>query len=366
MLSPFRSPIDSPISFGLSGIAGLNYPPARDKLLIWADGSIQDGAYVWQDPDDVQDPNAPFGIWRKDRQVLPVEYSMKTSHSHCVEHRVGDSIIVTNTPITINGAYSITFYLQLDAIGTVQKIFDGDDANDRFEVQVDATGLIGDTPTYIDSITVDGVSTNDISDLGIHEITISGTASNLKIGTFLRRYDLVSNPLFGLFFNLNIQDATQDITFPMAEGAGQTLYSTDGLHSASITGNVWDSYQDFYHYNVASGFWMNGDGVKYPYAVSGFTSAHPAGKWNDSENKYEMRNEPALVAADLLETTGFFFSDHATTPVVIPRTQAEIEAYCVGKASIFWSNCTPTRGLSLYDEVLSGSELTQAQAFNCI
>jgi len=81
--------------------------------------------------------------------------------------------------------------------------------------------------------------------------------------------------------------------------------------------------------------------------------------WDTTNATYTMREESALVTADALEGP-FFFSGG----VAQAKTQAEIVAYVSGKASVFFCDDV---GLALYSEVLTGSELTDVQAFfSCI
>ena len=374
-----QSPIDAAIKGGISSSgSGLVFPPVRDKLLIWANGQIQDGAYVWQDPDDVQDPDAPFGIWRKDKQTDPTEYSMKVSQSHCCTFNgVDDAIQAPYFGDYLSPTYKRSLSCTFDAINQsdydcVLRIRTAVVYTTFFIYLVPNTGIVAFRHTQSNGTAVSVLGPTVAPDQ-VCNITCEANGTNLILTVngevFTQTYDgtiyastgssmYLSDMQFphtGKIWNVKFSD---DIIFPLAEGSGNKVYSTDGLHSGTNigTGNLWSSYQDDYHYNVANGFWMNGDGVKYPYPVSGFTSVHPAGKWNGAENKYVYRDDAILLAADALE--GPFLN--------VPRTQAEIEAYCVGKASVFWRDCGDYGELSQYDEILTGSELSDVALYNCI
>lgn len=72
------------------------------------------------------------------------------------------------------------------------------------------------------------------------------------------------------------------------------------------------------------------------------------GDWDTTNATYVIDPDHAIaLAADALE--GPFLN--------VPRTQAEIEAYCVGKASVFF--CVE-RGYKLYNDILVGQELINA------
>lgn len=344
------------------GLVSLPFPPVRDKLLLWANGQLQDGADVWQDPDAVQDPDAPFGVWRKDKQIIPVEYSMKTSHSHCLtlDGTNGAHIQAHD----YEGDFTFSFgcnsvgtagsYTVLGAWSAATDVVILDHTLGHVRIKIDNVAYLFDQIVNTwNSYTVTRVGVDVTVAAGGESQTIAASTGVVSISAIG-----ITNSVAGFrgqLWNIELvdDDADYSVTYTMSEGSGTVVHSTDGYASDTILGTLWDEYQDYYHYNVTRGFWMNGDDVKYPYPVSGFTSVHPSGKWNGAESKYQYRDEPELVTADLLEGEFFF-----TAGVVTPRTQAEIEAYCIGKASVFF--CVE-RGLKQYGEILVGQEFIDAQ-----
>ncbi len=95
---------------------------------------------------------------------------------------------------------------------------------------------------------------------------------------------------------------------------------------------------------------------------------HRANTWNETENLYSygVIGEPApplINTQDQLE--GRFWTDSSGNNV--GRTQAEIEAYVVGLAAEFMKNCPGKKTEhTAYNEILTGSELVEAQDFNCL
>lgn len=341
---------------------GIMLPPVRDKLLLWASGKLQDGATVdWEDPaEDWVDPAAPWGVYRRDSYKALGDFPMKTSQSHCCELNGVDDYIDMGGTFDLSGDFSISIncifanlasgVLISDASTTDVIIFDV--ALGYIRWKVDGTdkqfNLIPLTDNYYKFSRVGDTFT----------ITSTTQSQSIEVpgaGNQTVRY--LGRAGGGLYFNGLLWNVVVDgNTFPLSEGAGTTVHTTDGSLTGDIVSSdvplLWGSYQDDYHYNVASGFWENGDGVKYPYAVSGFTSVHPAGKWNGAESKYQYRDDALMIAADLLEGEFFF-----TAGVATPRTQAEIEAYVVDKESVFF--CA-SRGLKQYNAVLTGDDLYKA------
>jgi len=80
----------------------------------------------------------------------------------------------------------------------------------------------------------------------------------------------------------------------------------------------------------------------------------PHSTWDMVNATYLLPEVPALVSADALEGPFFFDGDGHT----VPRTQSEIEAHVAGLGSVFF--CA-RRGIKMYNEILSGQELTDAQ-----
>jgi len=204
--------------------------------------------------------------------------------------------------------------------------------------------MTGSSCITLDGATAKGTTGIDHGDIEIYE----GTCPDLAYdGT-----DLTGSA--GTFYNLWFTDGT---FFPCIGKTTTlnptTIYSTDGS-TMVLTGTpaaLHAGSQDTLFYGAHKGYWEDGSG-RYPYPHSGATF-HAGNKFNDSMNSFELAYNTTMKAQDDLEGP-FWFS--GTTPV--PKTQTEIEIFVVGKAASFF--CVK-RGLKLYNEILTGAELTAAQ-----
>ncbi len=355
--------------FNFGRLSG-SYPPVKEHLILWADGTLIDGADVWQDPDEVQDPNEPEGVWRKDKSRSDVQSDMQVSHSHCCTFD-GVGTYIELTGVRPTGSYSFSCSVDLSAVGSrTIAILGAGNSNDGWYLMVNDTSSLrfnGNVSGSTTSFNLDIGGTSGRHDIVLTLTNVSGNSYDVTL-TVDSVYSTsvvmpIDDPTLDMALGTNaartsnfVVGAIWDVTvgnvhYPMSEGYGLLIHSSDGLHIGTITGSVWDFYQDDYHYNVWNGFWMNGDGVKYPCPITGFTSVHPAGKWNQSESKYVYRDESELIAADALE--GPFLN--------VPRTEAEMVAYYADKASASFG----CKGHLQYDIVLTGEDLFDMLKYNC-
>jgi len=146
--------------------------------------------------------------------------------------------------------------------------------------------------------------------------------------------------------------------FPCIERNSSKLYSTNG-DILNISNPNWTSdTQDSYFFEAIYGYWLGPDNIHYPCSLGPDFIYMEGHSWNNGFCKYNIVNSPELVNQDLLE--GQFWFDSNYNP--IKRTQAEIEVFAEGKEAIFF--CPDKgKGLGLYKEKLSGSELAEVQDF---
>jgi Concanavalin A-like lectin/glucanases superfamily len=153
------------------------------------------------------------------------------------------------------------------------------------------------TGEHVARFVFDGISTITQYVDGAEEgsATITGNISHDTTPFTLGKW------LTGSFHQGQIFDCTINGThFRIAEGNASPRsysdnYPTDGRYIA-WTGDLaamWASRQDVYHGNANLGWWeIDGDPVKYPFPVVGFTTYHPANKLTPCETLLAYKEDP--------------------------------------------------------------------------
>ena len=131
----------------------------------------------------------------------------------------------------------------------------------------------------------------------------------------------------GVLANVKINDTH----FPLAVGAGDVIYATDGTQGTLVGAPSWTT-QDEYHYNIENGFQLYENGglqARYPLNISvtpaaGFTkvSDNPivirghnnAETLFDFTNLTETDNQPPAIAATGQTLTDYAFGDGLANP----------------------------------------------------
>ncbi len=236
-------------------------------------------------------------------------------------------------------------------------------------------------------------------------VEIAAATSGTTIGSLSSTGDLLLGYGAGAFFDGELFDFRQwseiktwaevmsedteglDIWVPFSEGAGEKVNDVSGNdHHGNIvnhTIDVWDEEQDEFHYNIKYGFVIyekaSEDDIFVPYCPdgtkpsitipSGYTekSDHPPGRWfSPCETKIVAPQAPQLILAEqLLEGIGKFFFDIADNDYDQEKIEVgDIEANFGSKNQLFARLRTgKVDRWILYESILEGSELTQAQEF---
>ncbi|RMG80546.1 MAG: LamG domain-containing protein, partial [Chloroflexi bacterium] len=197
------------------------------------------------------------------------------------------------------------------------------------EVKIYIDGVLDRTGTWVNH-----QGTQTVGEIKVSSTWYSAGASAPLLGSMcdLAIYNrALSEAEVVSIYNNGVSSVTANLVawYPMAEGAGSTLYDVSGnnLHVTmynTTDASFWSGMQDVFHYNIDKGFSLyqhatNND-LRVPYDLngqplsitppSGYTlaSEHPAGNWhNNAETKIQM------IAGDANLAAGTFWMDSAGT-----------------------------------------------------
>ena len=92
-------------------LGGIIYPPVLDKLLVWAEGGLQDGNSVVFDENETFDEDVPFGLYRRDYYKVPGDFPLKIELNGDI---VGSEWDTVNATYVIPAEYTVA--LAADAL----------------------------------------------------------------------------------------------------------------------------------------------------------------------------------------------------------------------------------------------------------
>jgi len=370
------------------------FPPVKGKLLAWHPGQLETGYTYVQSTNALGEPEynalgepemeiSGSGTFRKDSAKALGDFPLLVTHSHCADFDGSTRKISTDLSMNSDSSGYLECEFEYNDSGNNEVLISsGGESPNRCYLAVTTNDVLGgaiggqyyttifgtttlvDGTTYVAKLTWDGMTVTLYLD-GVVEYTNSqvgtpDTSTDCNIGFYLTGTETwFSGKLWRADFNSTV--------FALAEGSGSTVYSTNGLHSGTITGSLWGSYQDVYPYNALNGYWDNGDGVKYP-TDPGSATFMPGRTWNYSENiySYGVIGEPApadIATQDALEG-GLSWVDGSGN--ALGKTQLEIEADVVGLEAEFMKDC-PSKKIEhlVYSQLLTGDELFYVMEYSC-
>lgn len=172
--------------------------------------------------------------------------------------------------------------------------------------------------------------------------------------------------------------------YPLAEGAGSTVYDISGNDNhGTLTNftlsNAWGTTQDVFHYNILNGFEEYDDDatgldiIRVPYktdgtqitpTISGYTKNqnNDAGNFhNDAETKIAAPECPALRVADEAKTTARLYSGASSVEIGYSDFEEDFDS-----EGFYFSDVSTSgeyKNLLIFDEEKTGSDLTDIQTF---
>lgn len=388
-IKTYASPVGNP--FQLPYGAGVLLPPVIEHLLAWNKGPTIAGDIIeWGDPTiEWGDDSLDWGYHRRDYHTDLGNFPMRLSQSNCATGvATTDNILLGNCPW---GTFQegVSFSAEAEVLNTATNYLFGDWVVDvgGFHIERTATSFIvsvhttgSNTPyEFLDSAS--GVSVGEVVSVLIDFEHVSGDTYNLvaTIGGYAFASQSVTMGDVAVDNQAYLMNRGTDFSFrgklsnaklyeggvllkhyPLAEGSGATVHSTDGDSATVATSDstaFWVGRQDNHHFNVINGFWsIDSDPVKYPYEVSGYDSYSAAGNWG-AETLQTYPELTDIVTADALGTGPFFFDG---VGVAVARSTDEIIVHARTSDIFMYSD---TRGARHYNEVLAGSELDDAVLF---
>jgi len=275
--------------FGLPIYGGVLVPPVSDELLIWLKGNSDDTEKLdsWKRT-DAED------FTMSQSNCITLDGTNEYGTLDTATTLVGDCSITCGVNLnvdvdsaitgTVDGKCGLKFrdvdrlYVHVNSLTQVVITASPPFPLTEFEFKFERVGTVGSI--YVDGVLV-GSNTIAVDDFIVELVGSYKTTQNMD----------------GKFYDLTLQDNTQDIHYRIAEG-NDSEFSWDDTGTNFITwtgviADMWAGRQDSYHGNAVGGWWEKAaDATMYPYAVAGFSEFHKGGTWNDCETSYAPEETP--------------------------------------------------------------------------